>query len=86
MKKKVFIIPTLEEFASYFITNGFPESLAIRAYKGYEANDWKDSTDKPIVSWKQKCQHVWFTESNKLNASKEKKSNLQTNLDLLKRL
>lgn len=82
MKRTEFIIPTLDEFILYFLSNGFSRALAERAYKGYEANDWKDSNNKKIVSWKQKCQHVWFKDSNKEPQSKFEKniSHIQRNM------
>lgn len=55
-----FISPNIEEVKKYFIENEYPEELAIRFFKGYEAAEWKDSQGKSIKNWKQKAQHVWF--------------------------
>jgi uncharacterized protein YdaU (DUF1376 family) len=63
--QKSFVAPTLEEFISYFLENGYDEILAARAWRGYDAAGWKDSLGNKIKSWKQKCQHVWFKENNK---------------------
>lgn len=64
-KSKEFVAPTLQDFKNYFIENEFSEQLAERAWKGYDSADWKDSQGKQIKNWKQKCQHVWFSDSNK---------------------
>lgn len=62
--KKEFVPPTLEEFIKYFAENGFNAELATRAWKGYDAANWHDSKGNPIRNWKQKCQHVWFSDNN----------------------
>jgi uncharacterized protein YdaU (DUF1376 family) len=64
-KSKEFVAPTLEEFKNYFNENGFTSELGERAWKGYDAAGWKDSNGNPVKNWKQKCQHVWFSDSNK---------------------
>lgn len=69
---KNFIAPSIQDFIEYFFTNGFSKELAERAWKGYDASDWKDSTGKQIKNWKQKCQHVWFKETNKETANQSK--------------
>lgn len=69
---KKFIPPSLDEFQEYFKENDFPAELAERAWKGYDAAGWKDSQGNEIKSWKQKCQHVWFKDSNKDQGQKEK--------------
>ena len=61
--KKVFIPPTFEEFLSYCKENRHA-GLAERAFKGYEASGWIDSTGKPVKCWKSKLQHVWFRPDN----------------------
>lgn len=70
-----FVPPTVEDFKAYFKENGYPEQLAVNAWKGYNTpNDagvnWVDSGGKPIKNWKQKCQHVWFKEKNKHDTAK----------------
>lgn len=62
--------PTLEEFTAYFVENGFAKELALRAFKGYDANkdhagNWRDSRDRVIKNWRTKCQQVWFREDNR---------------------
>lgn len=69
---KNFIAPSIQDFIEYFFTNGFSKELAERAWKGYDASDWKDSTGKQIKNWKQKCQHVWFKEANKETGNQSK--------------
>jgi hypothetical protein len=64
-KKKEFEPPSMEEVVEYFRTNGYPKDLATRAFSGYAAADWHDSSGKKIISWKQKMQHVWFKPDNK---------------------
>jgi len=65
VKKDVFTPPSLEAFTNYFLENNFSKELAERAFKGYEAGEWKDASGKQINCWKQKCQHVWFKPENK---------------------
>ncbi len=59
-----FVPPSLTEFESYFIENGYSAEMAKRAYTGYDVAGWKDSIGKPIRNWKQKCVHVWFKPEN----------------------
>ena len=63
-RERKFIPPTLEEFTQYFIENDYSKELALRAWKGYEAGNWFDSSGKKILNWKQKAQHVWFKNEN----------------------
>lgn len=81
--KKSFTPPTLEEFTDYFLENGYDEVLAARAWKGYAAADWKDSLGNKIKSWKQKCQHVWFKESNR--SSNNQTTGTESKFDKLKK-
>lgn len=64
---KEFVPPTLDEVKSYFKLNGFLESVAIRFYNGYSESipTWHDTNGKPVLSWKQKAQNVWFTNENR---------------------
>lgn len=86
VKNKIIKYPELIEFEDYFIENGFSVGLAQRVYKGYSEADWHDSRGNKIRNWKQKCQQVWFKPDNKNAGEVEKKSNFETNIDLLKRL
>lgn len=63
--KKSFIPPTIEEFKDYFKTEGFNQSVAERAWKGYNEAKWHNTQGKPIRNWKTTCQNVWFKEENK---------------------
>jgi len=56
--------PDFETFKKYCADHSF-EHIARRAYEGYAEAGWHDSQGKPIRSWKQKLQHVWFRDDNK---------------------
>lgn len=58
--------PSLEEVEKYFTENGFPVSLAKRAWQGYEENNWIDSQGNEIKNWKLKMQQVWFKDEHKI--------------------
>lgn len=60
------IPPSIDEFKNYFQENGYNISVAERAYKGYELNNWHDSRGAPVLNWKSKCQNVWFKNENKI--------------------
>jgi hypothetical protein len=64
-KKPEFIPPTEDEFIEYFRVNSYNTDIAKRAFKGYSESGWKDSQGKPVLNWKQKCQHVWFKPEHK---------------------
>lgn len=63
--KKKFVKPTLAQFTAYFIENEFDADLAKRAFTLYDELNWHDTQGSPIVSWKGKCQTVWFKPENK---------------------
>lgn len=56
----------VNEVKYYFKEKGYTENSAIKFYEYYSVADWKDSNGKPVKSWKQKAQSVWFTEENKI--------------------
>lgn len=64
--KPEFIPPTLEEFNSYCIENGYG-NISERVYKGYSeaVPPWHDTKGNKILSWKSKLQNVWFRPDNK---------------------
>ena len=66
VKKKPFIPPTISDFISYFLANGFTQQLAERAFRGYDAADWHKSNGQKIFNWKQTCQQVWFKDEHKV--------------------
>jgi hypothetical protein len=68
---KKFTAPTLDEFKNYFLENGFDESVAVRAWTGYNVADWHDSQGNKVKNWKQKCQNVWFKDDNKTKPGKQ---------------
>ena len=63
-KREPFIPPDIEEVKAFFKENGYAEETAITAFKYYEDGNWKDSTGKPVISWKQKMRAVWFKNDN----------------------
>lgn len=71
-KKKVFVPPTLDEVKVFFRDNGYTEDIAIRAFKHYEDNDWKDSYNNKVLNWKSKIRNNWFKDQYKIQESKIK--------------
>jgi len=71
-KKKSFVPPTLDEVKVFFRDNGYAEEIAIRAFKHYEENDWKDSYDNKVLNWKSKMRNNWFKDQYKIQESKIK--------------
>lgn len=78
--------PTVEEFIKYFKENEFDEELAVRAWRSYDSNDWKDSMDTPVRNWRQKCQNNWFRPENKKTDKTEKKSKLETTMSVVEEM
>jgi len=66
-KIRIDIVPTLENVKEYFATNGYQESVAIRAFNYYNENDWYDNKGNKVKNWKSKMNAVWFKEENKVN-------------------
>lgn len=62
-KKEVFIPPAFEELETYCKENGYG-NIALKIYNYYKAGNWKDASGKPVKSWKQKLQGVWFKPEN----------------------
>jgi DNA-binding MarR family transcriptional regulator len=71
-KKKGFVPPTLEEVKVFFRENGYTEEVAIRAFKHYEENDWKDTYNNKVLNWKSKMRNNWFKDQYKIQESKIK--------------
>lgn len=67
-KKKQFEPPTIEQVKEYFVTEGYKPEIAEKFFKYYNTGEWKDSKGKPIRSWKQKAQAVWFKPENSLGS------------------
>lgn len=65
-EKKLFIPPTLEEAKAFFREKGYKESVAERAWMGYDVADWHNSQKKKISNWKQTFIQVWFKDENKV--------------------
>lgn len=68
-KKHIFSPPSLEEFQTYFIKNGYTIDYAKRAFNGYQEAQWHDSRGQKIKNWKQKAQHVWFKPEMKITTN-----------------
>ncbi len=66
-KPKQFIPPTLKETLDYFKEKGYNNGK--RAWEYYEASNWKDSTGKPVKSWKGKMIAVWMRDEFKISKS-----------------
>lgn len=77
-----FIPPTIKEFISYFLENGFEEELAKRAWNGYHVADWHDKNGHAIKNWRQKCQTTWFRPDNKPKEKGEKQSKTGTSMSV----
>lgn len=77
-KKKIFIVPTMEQWLEYFRENGYREDVGIRAFKSYQVAGWKDSRGNKIKNWKQKLQQVWFTDNNKIQSSNNTEKEVYT--------
>jgi DNA-binding MarR family transcriptional regulator len=71
-KKKGFVPPTEDEVKVFFRENGYTEEVAIRAFKHYEDNDWKDSYNNKVLNWKSKMRNNWFKDQYKIQESKIK--------------
>lgn len=65
-EKKQFVPPALHEVIEYFVSNGYPESLAKKAFDYYSVAAWKDSKGNQVKNWKQKFISQWFKEENKV--------------------
>ena len=61
---KRFTPPTLAEIEAYCLERGNGVDPK-KVFDYYEANAWKDSSGKPVRSWKQKIISVWERENTK---------------------
>ena len=68
-----FMPPSKIDVTAFFVANGFPEALGVKAFD-YYSPDWVDSNGKKVKNWKLKMKSVWFREENKQNSSGNKKS------------
>jgi len=75
-KKKKFTPPTEQEVIDYCVEKGYPRDLGVKVFGYYNEANWKDSTGKQVLNWKQKLIAVWFKPENKTNGtiSKPKQS------------
>jgi len=65
-KKKSFTPPEQQEVIQYFVDNGYRKEVGLKAFNYYNAGKWIDSEGKPVRSWKQKMQGVWFKPENEI--------------------
>jgi len=71
VRKKTGMRPTLSEVVEYFVSNGYRQDVAERAFEYYEAGTspshvyWRDSRGNQVKKWKQKMRGVWFKDENK---------------------
>lgn len=77
-KGKKLTPPLLEDVKQYFKENGYTEESGEKAFKYYEAGNWKDATGKKVKNWKQKMIAVWFKDENKINQKSKTSSNQKT--------
>ena len=63
INNKTFVPPTLNEVITYCNEKGHGAELAKQIFEYYEAGDWHDSNDAPVLRWKQKFLR-WFKESD----------------------
>ena len=66
VKEIVYTLPTIDLVKEYFKLNGYPETLAVKAFNYYDSAEWKDSKGNKVKNRKQKMQGVWFKEENKI--------------------
>lgn len=70
--KPQFIPPLIEDVISYFLENGYSEESAKKAFNHYSLANWHDTEGKPVLSWKQKMNTVWFKEENLIKPEKHR--------------
>lgn len=77
--EKEFIPPTLEQVRDYCVNVRKNNVDYKRFYDYYEANDWKDGTNRPIVNWKQKLVAWWEPKAKEYDKSKPAQQSLEDN-------
>jgi len=71
-KSKVFIPPTLQDVKDFFALKGYTVQSATTAFNHYDLANWHDTEGKPVKSWKQKMNTVWFKPENKIPPAEDK--------------
>lgn len=61
--------PSLEDVIQYFSEKGYSQETALKAFEYYSSANWRDSTGKSVINWKQKMIAVWFKPENKVNSN-----------------
>ncbi|MBW2610688.1 MAG: hypothetical protein JRC68_10155, partial [Deltaproteobacteria bacterium] len=64
-KKERFTPPKVEDVVLYFISKGYTEKTARKAFDYYNEADWHDSKGNKVKNWKQKMIANWFKDDNK---------------------
>lgn len=64
--KPSFIPPTKLEVMAFFLSKGYLETAAIKAFEYYDVSNWKDGRGNQVLNWKQKMMANWFTDQNKI--------------------
>jgi len=62
---KKFIPPSENEVIKYFLKNGYLAKAGGKAFRYYDAANWKDAKGSQVKNWKQKMIGVWFKDENK---------------------
>ena len=67
IKKKIFVPPEIKDVIQFFLTNGYTEESATKAFHYYSEGEppWTDSRGQKVRGWKQKMRGVWFKSENK---------------------
>ena len=82
--KKIFTKPTIEEFVSYFLENGFNKELALKAYNHYDLADWHDTKGNKVKNWKQKVHTNWFNNNDKHKPIQQNKTIFEQDIPLIR--
>lgn len=59
-KKNYFQEPSLKDVEDFVASKGYNSDYAKKIYEHYSLGNWKDSTGKPVVNWKQKINTNWL--------------------------
>lgn len=59
-------IPNIYDVVDFFVSNGYSEEAARKAFMYYDDAKWHDSRGKKVLNWKQKMRAVWFKDENKV--------------------
>jgi hypothetical protein len=68
-ERKVFTPPSIDEVREYFISKGYREDVAEKAFEYYDSNEWRDRNGNEVTAWKQKMVANWFKDESKILAN-----------------